>query len=268
MIYGIASVAKIPVRTKPAHQSEMCNEILFGESYTIIEEESDWLLIRSQWDDYQGWISRGSHTPISQKDIDDLSVQPEVYCTDPVQSAYMSPDMGSLYLPAGSRLPFFNAPIRQFRINEVIYTLSPDAKYSGEIDKNIRTSIIETASRLLNTPYLWGGKSSFGTDCSGFVQTILRIHGINIPRDSGEQCGLGAEIQSPDNAQAGDLAFFHNEEGNISHVGFVAPRGLILHASGMVRLDRLDQTGIYNTVMKKYTHRLSLIKDLISKYIL
>ncbi len=265
MIYGISSIAKIPVRTKPAHQSEMSNEIIFGESYTIIDEQSDWLLVRSGWDAYQGWISRGSHTPISQKDFNDLFVRPEVFCTAPFQSAFLSSSADSLYLSAGSRLPFFNEGSRQFRINDVIYTLSHDATYSGIIDKNIRSSVIETAGRLINTPYLWGGKSSFGTDCSGFVQTVLRIHGINIPRDSPEQSGQGSAVQSPDNSRTGDLAFFHNEEGKIVHVGFVAPQGLILHASGKVRMDRLDHKGIYNAEMGKYSHRLSLIKDLISE---
>jgi len=265
MNFGIASIAKIPVRAKPAHQSEMCNEILFGESYTIVDEEGDWLMVQSGWDAYEGWISRGSNTPISQKDFKDLSSSIKVYCTAPVQSACISSAKASLYLSMGSRLPFFNTRNRQFRINDIIYTLSQDATYSGAISKNVRAAVIETAGQLLNTPYLWGGKSSFGTDCSGFVQTILRIHGINLPRDSSDQSGHGTVVQLTDSHQSGDLAFFHNVEGKITHVGFVASQGLILHASGRVRLDRLDQKGIFNADIDKYTHQLSLIKDLISK---
>jgi cell wall-associated NlpC family hydrolase len=126
-----------------------------------------------------------------------------------------------------------------------------------------RGSICDTALLYLNAPYLWGGRSPFGIDCSGLVQMVFRINGFRMKRDASMQAGQGSQVSFADSAEPGDIAFFENEEGIISHTGIVLHGKKIIHASGRVRIDDLDHEGIFNQELKKYTHKLRLIKTLL-----
>jgi cell wall-associated NlpC family hydrolase len=130
-------------------------------------------------------------------------------------------------------------------------------------ETDIRRSIIRDAEDLIETPYLWGGRSQWGIDCSGFVQLVYRLSGLLMPRDASEQAKLGNTMSFISEAQPGDLAFFDNEEGNIVHVGIVYSPNEIIHASKKVRIDRIDHNGIYNDELKKYTHQLRVMKNVI-----
>ena len=99
-----------------------------------------------------------------------------------------------------------------------------------------------------------------GMDCSGFSQVVHRIVGNDLPRDASQQVELGDTISFVEEAQAGDLAFFDNEEGNITHVGICLGGGDIIHASGSVRIDKLDHIGIFNADKGTYSHKLRVIK--------
>jgi hypothetical protein len=138
-------------------------------------------------------------------------------------------------------------------------------KYEGNSISEIfpKTKLIETASMYLNTPYLWGGKSPFGIDCSGFTQMVYKINGYELKRDASQQAAQGEVLSFIEESEPGDLAFFDNSEGEIIHVGIILKNNYIIHAHGCVRIDRLDQSGIYNTEQNRHTHRLRVIKKII-----
>ena len=118
----------------------------------------------------------------------------------------------------------------------------------------------------MNAPYLWGGKTPFGIDCSGLSQMVYKINGYKIPRDAKDQVNFGTDLGFIEESKEGDLAFFDNDEGEIIHVGILLKNNYIIHASGYVKIDRIDQTGIYDLNKKKHTHKLRTIKNIIDNY--
>jgi cell wall-associated NlpC family hydrolase len=133
-------------------------------------------------------------------------------------------------------------------------------KISGTKTKDC---LLNTAFMFLNAPYLWGGKTPFGVDCSGFTQMVYKLNGHKLMRDASQQSKQGEALSFIEESEPGDLAFFDNEEGNIIHVGIIMEDNYIIHASGKVRIDRLDHLGIYNAEANKHTHRLRVIKKII-----
>jgi cell wall-associated NlpC family hydrolase len=128
---------------------------------------------------------------------------------------------------------------------------------------DILKGLEDLKEELLNVPYLWGGKSSYGTDCSGLVQTIFRILGIPLLRDASQQVSQGITVNIMTESRTGDLLFFDNDEGEIVHTGIITGPGEILHASGCVKIDAIDHQGIYSKQLGKYTHKLRLIKRVL-----
>ena len=129
--------------------------------------------------------------------------------------------------------------------------------------KKAKDNLIQTAFLYLNTPYLWGGKSPFGIDCSGFTQMVYKLNGYRLLRDASQQATQGEALSFIEESEAGDLAFFDDREGNINHVGIIMPDNYIIHVDGKVRIDRLDHTGIFNREKRNYTHQLRVIKKII-----
>ena len=129
---------------------------------------------------------------------------------------------------------------------------------------SLKSNIEEMTATFINTPYLWGGKSTFGCDCSGLVQTVFKFFGITLPRDAAEQVKSGDTVPFVNDAKPGDLAFFDNDEGEIIHVGILLDPKRIIHSSGWVRMDPMDQEGIYNLELGRYTHKLRTIKAVVS----
>lgn len=253
--YGISELSVIPVRKEPNDRSEMTTQILFGETFQIIEEQSGWSNIKLTFDNYEGWIDNKSVSIISKEVFDQINSGSNIV-TQNLFNVILNDVNEHMILPVGATLPNFNSNSKTFVINE----------NQHQIPENIfedKLNIISLSKQFLNSPYLWGGKNPFGIDCSGFVQVVYKVLGIKLPRDANQQVKIGETINFISEVRAGDLAFFDNEEGNIVHVGIVLNQYEIIHASGKVRIDKLDQQGIYNVENKNYSHKLRLIKRVL-----
>ncbi len=252
--YGICNVGISPLRAEASDRSEMVSQLLFGDSFEILEEVERFIKIRTAYDDYEGWMDPKQKFDISEKQFQVLRSASGVY----VKNFYDSLTYGTngfLPIPMGSELTFL-----QFEdINKTNYLSELTA--SKEVFK--KSNLILTAYNYLNTPYLWGGKSPFGIDCSGLTQMVYKLNGIKISRDASQQAMQGEVLSFIEESEPGDLAFFDNEEGKIIHVGIIMENNHIIHASGKVRIDRLDHLGIYNEETRKHTHKLRVIKKII-----
>ena len=257
MEYGIVQASFIPVRIDPDSTSEMTSQLLFGEIYEVLERKEQWQLVRNRFDGYEGWISPVltslfKEDTLREYEAMESSLVTEKFCT------LRGPE-GNLLIPTGSVL-FYQAgdPLRIHC--GTIYELDKDP---GKPALDKLKALEDLKGQLLNVPYLWGGKSSYGTDCSGLVQTIFRILGVPLLRDASQQVSQGLTVNIMTESRTGDLLFFDNDEGEIVHTGIITGPGEILHASGCVKVDALDHQGIYNKQLGKYTHRLRVIKRVL-----
>ncbi|MBF4518329.1 C40 family peptidase [Flavobacterium sp. ANB] len=253
-MFGICNLAIVPVRSEPSDRSEIVTQLLFGEHIEILERQNQWSRIKIQFDDYIGWVDSKQYQVISEANYNLLSKEAIILNADLIDYI-TAPDNLLLPIPLGASLTFLN--------NSEINTSNFDfegTKTSGTKPKN---ALINTAFMYLNAPYLWGGKTPFGIDCSGFTQMVYKLNGYKIHRDASQQALEGEPLSFIEESEAGDLAFFDNEEGNIIHVGIIMENNYIIHGSGKVRIDRLDHLGIYNAELNKHTHNLRVIKKII-----
>ncbi len=249
MNYGLSNLSVIPLRSEANDRSEMVSQVIYGETFKIIETNKKWSRISLSFDQYEGWIDNKQFLKITKVDFDSLEKLPRNLSTNFVDIIITAEkELFSIYL--GSQIQVTNYLNHQFEGNSI----------TGEQPKS---SIPETAQLYLNSPYLWGGKTQFGVDCSGFTQMVYKLNGYKLFRDANQQATQGDSLSFIDESEPGDLALFDNEEGNIIHVGIIMKDNYIIHAHGKVRIDRLDQTGIFNNDTRKHTHKLRVIKRII-----
>ncbi|HLN21690.1 MAG TPA: C40 family peptidase [Bacteroidales bacterium] len=244
----------VPLRSGPSHKSEMLSQVLFGERYRITDKSGNWLKIETQFDNYPGWIDT-DHLQHSEYDPSshNFVLNRPVTC--------IKFDETRMVLEAGCEIfdPDFGK--KTFHAGKNSYSVK------GEFNSNyisLNESIPETALRFINSPYIWGGRIPCGIDCSGLTQLVYKLHGIALPRDSWKQAESGANVDFIDSAVPGDLVFFDNEKGSITHVGMILSSGLVIHASGRVRIDRIDHQGIYKYEKNGYSHRLRLVRRILT----
>lgn len=261
MNYGISNLSIIPVRKEPSEKSEMVTQILFGEYFEIREQMVGWTNVVLHFDGYEGWVDSKMITPVHDRVIRRIQKNPVAVTSDIITIVPVNEER-NLMLVAGSTLPVWRPYLKKFSVDNETYPLNGEVCY-GDI-KHPRKVAIRQALKYFNAPYLWGGRTPFGIDCSGLSQIIYKMIGIAIPRDAGEQVKTGTALSFVDEAQPGDLAFFDDEEGNIVHVGIIWKRNKIIHASGKVRIDNVDQFGIYNIDTKRYTHKMRVMKKIIN----
>lgn len=260
MELGICEYAYLPLRAGMSHRSEMVSQVLFGEVFEIVARHSDWTKIRLLHDNYCGWIETVTVSSYVGDSHDASYVKNRyVVCDSPTMM--IKNEKLQMFIPKGSLLPESAFAERNFNIGANNYYILSDFSERGGMDT--RSRVIADAEALIETPYLWGGRSQWGIDCSGFVQLVYRMSGLLMPRDASEQVKEGKTMSFVMEAQPGDLAFFDDDEGNIVHVGIVYSSTEIIHASKKVRIDRIDHNGIYNDELKKYTHKLRTMKNVI-----
>lgn len=240
-------VSVAPVRKEASDASEMVSQLLFGEAIEVLEHGQPWIKIRTVLDGYEGYMDIKQVLPLTDKEfrrwMDSFTYQKE-------KILQLNTPFGSVFTSKGS----FIGEDTSFQVGDV----------NVQREKNsldLKMSIWENATAYLNAPYLWGGKSIWGIDCSGFVQAVFRHHGYNLPRDAYEQAEIGTDISFED-CQENDLAYFANASGKIIHVGIIGKKRQIIHASGRIRIDELKEQGIWSEEYEKFSHNLAHIKRL------
>jgi len=260
MNYGISNLSIIPLRKEPSEKSEMVTQILFGEDFEMREHMVGWTNVKLEFDGYEGWVDSKMITPIPDRTKRKIDKSPKAVTSDVITIVPVNQEQ-NLMLVAGSTLPVWRPYLKQFSVPRDTYLATGEILY-GKL-KNPREIAINQALKYFNAPYLWGGRTPFGVDCSGLTQIIYKMIGIKIPRDASKQVNIGTAISFVDEAEPGDLAFFDDEEGNIIHVGIIWKRNKIIHASGQVRIDNVDQFGIFNVDTQRYTHKMRVMKKII-----
>jgi hypothetical protein len=242
--FAFCMVSCSPLRKDANDGSEMISQLLFGEPLNILQVQDNWIQIETYFDGYSGWMDRKHVLAISEKEMRKWLAELQYA---PISSTTITTPWGKQALLPASFIGDTAFQIGPFSFN-----------VSFPTNETIK-SAFQTAMGYLNAPYLWGGKSVLGIDCSGLVQSVFRLHGINLPRDAYQQAEIGIEI-SYENAHNDDVAFFSNAQGKIIHVGILDHEFSIIHASGRVRIDKLITDGIWNDDFEKLTHSLVSIK--------
>jgi cell wall-associated NlpC family hydrolase len=253
-MFGICNLAIIPIRAEASDRSEQVSQLLFGEHFKIIELTAKWAQVELAYDGYIGWIDTKQFQSISSEDYAYLNETASILNADLIEYI-ITPNNQLMPIPLGASLSFLE--------NESINTTNYSFDGTKVCGTKSKTEILKTAFMYLNAPYLWGGKTPFGIDCSGFTQMVYKLNGYHLLRDASQQASQGIPLSFIEESEPGDLAFFDNEEGNIIHVGIMMENNYIIHASGKVRIDRLDHLGIYNADTNRHTHKLRVIKKII-----
>ena len=249
MQYGICNLSIVPLREFPQDSAEMISQVLYGEHFKVLEMRKKWSRIRLAFDKYEGWIDNKQFLEISKDDYASINKLKPEYSLDLVE-VLQNNDGQMLTLVIGSSVHSSNYLNHHYGGNSIL-------------GKHKKSDIINTALNYLNAPYLWGGKTPFGIDCSGLTQMVYKLNGYSLLRDASQQATQGDALSFIEESEPGDLAFFDNDEGNITHVGIIMEDNYIIHASGKVRIDRLDHTGIYNSERGVHTHKLRVIKKVV-----
>jgi cell wall-associated NlpC family hydrolase len=234
----------------------MVNQLVFGECCEILEQGKEWSRVRARYDGYEGWC-----TGVHLTEIDENEFDTSVTALTPEWVTPLEYNGHPMMVPMGSHLTAMKNGRAQWRKNQVHYKGKTwDTTSATQDAKAIR----QLAYKFLNIPYLWGGKSVFGFDCSGFVQTVYKFLGVPVARDAYQQAAQGEGVGFLEETRTGDLAFFDNEEGKITHVGILLNPQEVIHASGKVRIDKIDNMGIVRSEDHQRTHHLRTLRRLMA----
>lgn len=257
MHQGICELSIIPIRAEPDSKSELITQLLFGETYNVKEQQGEWFKIETTSENYTGWLNQNQFCELT-------IIETELWILKkfPLSEAIHQGNGSHIYLLPGSVLYRFEPTVKG-----AFFYLNHDKFFSAiettDVQQLVEPGIEACALQFLNSPYLWGGKSMWGMDCSGFSQIVFKVMNIQLPRDAWQQAEIGEIVTFSNQVKVGDLAFFENENGKIIHVGIMLKPDEIIHASGKVRVDVLDSFGIYNLSLRIHTHKLRFIKRIL-----
>lgn len=253
-MYAICVVAAAPLRKESSHRSEMTSQLLFGETVQVLEEKEEWRRVKCRYDGYEGWVTYHLIEEISEV----AATAPAPFVSTGLLNPVTLPD-GLVNLPMGSSLTGFDEETRLLWDEKHKY----HGTYRNTLTPHNDDLLWNALQPWMNAPYLWGGRTFMGVDCSGFVQTVFKVLGIRLQRDAYQQAVQGLPVEDLVLAITGDVAFFNNEAGKITHVGIVLNGDKIMHASGRVRVDTLTKDGIFDKAGGKQTHQLHSIRRMV-----
>jgi hypothetical protein len=250
MQYGICHLSIVPVRIGPNDTAEMVTQLLYGCLFKVKELRKFWIRIEMAYDGHEGWISKKQFKSISEDVFNQLDSEQDMIISTDFISHVITKDNTFQPITIGARV-------------DIVEFLEHSHEGSSKRPKPEKSSLVETALLFLNAPYLWGGKTPFGVDASGFTQMTYMLNGFKLFRSTEKQATQGEALSFIEESEPGDLAFFDNSEGVINHVGIILKDNYIIHSHGHVRIDRIDHTGIFNTQEKIYSHKLRVIKKIV-----
>jgi hypothetical protein len=257
MLYGACCVPVSPVKKEPSHTSEMVSQLIFGERCTLLETfQGDWIKIQGKADGYVGWCHQSHLVNIDEDEFEEKRLG---YTQKWISQVVF--EHQTMQLPLGSCLA--GCKKGKGSLGSISFHYHGRLWWPGEV-KVTGKKIEKFASEFINTPYLWGGKTVFGIDCSGFSQAVYKFFNIHLPRDSWQQAEMGELVSNLEKAKRGDLIFFDNPQGKIVHVGILLKQNKIIHSSGKVRIDKIDNEGIINLSTGKRTHHLASIRRYVT----
>ncbi len=250
MQYGLGHLSVVPIREIAATNAPLVSQLLYGSVFKVKERRKYFSRIQLKFDGFEGWISNDQYQEITESDYNTItSIETPSYNQEFLN--FVTTKQGGLIpIVMGSRLD---------SCSYLNHTLESDATPPKEWDKN---TLVDTALLYLNSPFLEGGCTPFGIDSAGFTQMVYKVNGKALLRTIQEQATQGEALSFIEESEPGDLAFFDDTDGIINHVGIILKDNYIIHASGSVRIDRIDHTGIFNTETRKYTHSLRVIKKI------
>ena len=257
--FGVSRLSVVPVRAEPSHSSEQVTQLLFGDHYEVIDHSKDrkWFKIQVTFDGYTGWVQGKQHHRISREYFDYLNRAEFKITTDLTSS--MLYNKSPMVILMGSMIPISSSEL--FKMEEQ-FAFNGEAKNVGQ--RREFEFLKNMAIRYMNAPYQWGGKSPFGIDCSGLTQMVFKICGYKLSRDAGQQALQGKLVESLDQAKPGDLVFF-DQDSKIVHCGILVGQDKVIHASGRVRTDHINEEGILDLDSKIYTHRLAMVRRVLAE---
>ncbi len=259
MNHALCHLSVVPLRNSPSDKSEQVSQLLFGEIVEILETKGrSWTKARCTWDNSIGWVKTRQLKPITHSEHKRFQ-EHYAYCLD-LFHPLLSGDR-SMTVTLGARLPDFDG--MKFLFDGKTYFYSGQAVYPENLPPTAQR-VQKIARRYLLAPYQWGGRSPLGIDAAGFTQMVFIMVGIQLHRQSEQQVHQGTLIDFIEQALPGDLAFFENNMGNITHTGILLTENRIIHAFEQVRIDKLDHYGIFNEEEQRYTHRLRVIKRVMA----
>ena len=249
MQHGICPLSLVPLRQSPEEAAEMTSQLLFGQHFKILEARKIWSKIRVPIDKCEGWVKNNQLQVIPREEFEIIEKETSVFTTDLISFAEHS-NGTPISIILGSTIP----------VSSYLQVNIEGNKTQG---KQAKEKLIDTALLYLNAPELKGGISPFGIDASGLAQMVYRINGYDLLRTAAKQAMQGDALSFIEESEPGDLAFFDDANGIIDHVGIILENNYIIHVNGMVRIDRIDHTGIFNNELRNYTHQLRVLKKII-----
>ncbi len=250
MQYGICHLSVVPVRSIADDSGELVSQLLYGEHFKVLEARKSWSKIRVDFDRCEGWVPNNQIFQLELAEYNKIQTSLSTKYTADLISFVSTKEGALIPIVLGSSVHSTEILGHQFEGGFLV-------------NKQDKSNLIQTALLYLNAPFLWGGRTPFGLDCSGFTQMTYKVNGYQLKRTAVEQSAQGEALSFIEESEPGDLAFFDNKEGVIDHVGIVMENNYIIHCHGKVRIDRLDHTGIFNTASSRYTHKLRVIKKIV-----